>query len=88
MPSMKPTVSKGGIVDHREKNAVNLVSAGDISWRRSRHCDGGACVEVAELGKMIALRESKDPDGPVITFGSDEWRTFVARIKSGTLELI
>jgi hypothetical protein len=36
---------------------------------------------------MIALRDSKDPDGPVIKVGRDGWRHFVAKVKSGAFEL-
>lgn len=89
MSSMKRPQPKGGNVDHREENAVNLAVHGDIRWRPARPCEGGACVQVATLGgEKIGVRDSKDPEGPVITIGRDDWRAFLARIKSGALELI
>lgn len=42
------------------------------------------CVEVAELpagGRVV--RDSKDPDGPVLSFTADEWRRFVRSVKAG-----
>jgi hypothetical protein len=38
----------------------------------------GECVEIAELsGDQIGVRDSKDPDGPVLTFTRGEFRAFV-----------
>lgn len=48
---------------------------------------GGSCVEVAELGDGGRLvRDSKDPDGPVLRFTAAEWRAFVAGVKDGEFE--
>lgn len=52
-------------------------------WRKSTRSSGqgGACVEVADnLPGVVAVRDSKDPAGPVLAFGPDAWRTFVARV--------
>ncbi|GAA0543011.1 DUF397 domain-containing protein [Actinomadura livida] len=38
-------------------------------WRRSTHSgpNGGECVELADAaGAVVAVRDSKDPDGPVL----------------------
>ena len=52
-------------------------------WRKSaRSNNGGACVEVAtNLPGIVAVRDSKDPDGPALTFSTDDWRAFVRRLK-------
>ncbi|MEU7618810.1 DUF397 domain-containing protein [Micromonospora rifamycinica] len=52
-------------------------------WRKSSRSNGqgGACVEVADnLAGMVAVRDSKDPDGPVLAFESQTWRAFVAQV--------
>ncbi|MET8529062.1 DUF397 domain-containing protein [Micromonospora sp. NPDC005172] len=49
-------------------------------WRRSSRSgpDGGNCVEVADnLSGLVAVRDSKDPDGPVLVFEPEAWRAFV-----------
>jgi hypothetical protein len=53
--------------------------AGLPSWRKASYSIGsGECVEVAELsGDQIAVRDSKDPDGPVLRFTRGEFRAFV-----------
>ncbi|MFI7487280.1 DUF397 domain-containing protein [Micromonospora echinaurantiaca] len=51
------------------------------AWRKSSrsNSNGGACVEVADnLPGVIAVRDSKDPTGPVLTFPPASWRAFVA----------
>lgn len=53
-------------------------------WRKSSHSGGnmGDCVEVAHLPGIVAVRDSKNPAGPVLTFTRDEWRTFLNSIKT------
>ncbi|MBE1487464.1 DUF397 domain-containing protein [Plantactinospora soyae] len=53
------------------------------TWRKSTRSDNGgsACVEVADnLAGVVGVRDSKDRSGPVLTFGPDAWRTFVAEV--------
>ncbi|MGH3965479.1 MAG: DUF397 domain-containing protein [Pseudonocardiaceae bacterium] len=42
------------------------------SWRKSSRSTGGDdqadCVEVAEVPGQVAMRDSKDPAGPVLAF--------------------
>lgn len=56
-------------------------------WRKiTRSADGGdTCVEVAPMGRAIAVRDSKDPDGPRLRFSPAVWGTFTGRVKHGRL---
>jgi hypothetical protein len=44
--------------------------------------DGGGCVEVAAV-KLVAVRDSKDPDAAVLLFTPAQWVTFIRSIKDG-----
>ncbi|MDT0346751.1 DUF397 domain-containing protein [Streptomyces litchfieldiae] len=48
--------------------------------RSSYSANGGQCVEVAALGDAIAMRDSKDKTGPVLTTTVEEWRAFIAGV--------
>ena len=57
-----------------------------LQWRKSSYSgnQGGNCVEVAELPDGgAAVRDSKDPDGPVLHFTAAEWAAFVAGVRDG-----
>jgi hypothetical protein len=59
-------------------------------WAKSSHSggNGGQCVEVASnLPGFVAVRDSKDPDGPKLIFTPDEWRAFAAGIRGGEFDL-
>jgi len=58
-------------------------------WRKSSrsgpNCDN--CVEVAFVDDRIAVRDSKDPQGPVLAFTPAEWDAFVAGAKDGEFDI-
>ena len=56
-----------------------------IMWRKSSQSasEGGDCIEVARVSPQIAVRDSKDPDGPKLVFDTADWRAFTRRIKTG-----
>lgn len=59
-------------------------------WRKSSRSggNGGQCVEVAtNLPGIVAIRDSKDPDGPKLVFTPVEWRAFVSGARDGEFEL-
>ena len=59
-------------------------------WRKSTYTgsNGGNCVEVAgNLPGIVAVRDSKDPDGPKLVFSPDEWRAFTAGVRGGEFDL-
>jgi hypothetical protein len=51
-----------------------------IQWRKSSYSgdEGGQCVEIAETPHTtIAVRDSKNPAGPILTLGPAAFSTFV-----------
>jgi hypothetical protein len=62
----------------------------DHGWRKSSRSGngGGECVEVAiRQPSAIAVRDSKDPHGPVLTVAPAGWRDFIADVKAGQHDL-
>jgi hypothetical protein len=50
-------------------------------WRKSSYSNPhGCCVEV-DLGPRVLVRDSKDPDGPRLAIGREDWAAFLARIR-------
>jgi hypothetical protein len=57
-------------------------------WRKSSYSQPtqSDCVEIAGEASSVAIRDSKDPHGPLLLFGRGEWQSFAARIKRGQLD--
>jgi Domain of unknown function (DUF397) len=55
-----------------------------LSWRKSSYSgsNGGQCIEVAASGRVL-VRDSKNPDGGLLTFTAQVWREFAAKMKNG-----
>jgi hypothetical protein len=58
----------------------------NLTWRTSSHSgsNGGNCIEVAATADAIAVRDSKDPQGPTLVFGPEYWRRFAGQVKADT----
>ena len=71
-------------------NGGNCVEVGAV-WRKSSHSgsNGGDCVEVADisLDDAVAVRDSKNPDGPVLVLEPAGWRGFITEVKAGRHDL-
>jgi hypothetical protein len=62
---------------------MNLDLSGAV-WRKSqKSASNGGCVEVANLGDHVAVRDSKNPDGPALIFTAFEWDCFLNGAEKG-----
>lgn len=59
-----------------------------VVWRKSSFSAGnGQCVETASLVEGVAVRDSKDPSGPVLRFTSPAaWAAFLEGVKAGEFD--
>ena len=50
--------------------------------------ESAVLADKADCGtRIVAVRDSKDRQGPVMIFGSAEWRAFAAGVKAGEFDL-
>ncbi|MGW4883421.1 DUF397 domain-containing protein [Streptomyces murinus] len=68
-----------------QPNTVRIGHKGaKVTWRKSSYSGhNGDCVELAESGKTVALRDSKDLQRPVVSVGWRAMATFVSALKGG-----
>ena len=60
-----------------------------VTWRKSSYSSGGGnqCVEVAVTPAGVAIRDSKNPAGPVHLVSREAFRDLISRIKQDSLSL-
>ncbi|HET8657707.1 MAG TPA: DUF397 domain-containing protein [Micromonosporaceae bacterium] len=57
-------------------------------WRTSsRSGNNGQCTQVRWRGNAVDVRDSKHPDGAVLTFTAEEWKAFISGVKHGEFDL-
>jgi hypothetical protein len=54
------------------------------TWRKSSHSgsNGGNCIEITTTPDAVAVRDSNDPYGPVLTFVGQDWQRFADQVKA------
>ncbi|MEU9965245.1 DUF397 domain-containing protein [Streptomyces samsunensis] len=65
----------------------SFISKRDSVWFKSSYSGAGntECVEVAFRPGSSAVRDSKDPGGPVIGVSHRAWANFVMAVRDGQL---
>lgn len=59
----------------------------EVSWFKSTYTTVNECVEVAFVGDVVAVRDSKDPEGPKLIFTHGEWNAFTRGASEGQFDL-
>lgn len=70
-------------------NGTSTSELGSLAWLKSRRSNpSGNCVEVAELpdGAGIAVRNSRDPEGPALIYTAAEIAAFILGAKDGDFD--
>jgi hypothetical protein len=55
-------------------------------WRKASGSAQANCVEVRTEAGGVKVRDSKDPQGPMLHFTSSEWKAFIAGVKAGEFD--
>lgn len=55
------------------------------TWRKSSYsgANNGNCVEVGDAARGVAVRDTKDPNGPQLAIPAAGWRAFTRNLKDG-----
>lgn len=64
-----------------------MVDLSRATWRKATRSGYNGCVEVGVVDGQIAVRDSKDRQGPVLMFTPHEWEAFLGGARDGEFEL-
>jgi uncharacterized protein DUF397 len=72
---------KAGKITLSEEELVGL------SWVKAQFSNhNGACVEIASTPDKVAIRDSKDPGGPILVYTPTEFRAFLDGARNGEFD--
>jgi hypothetical protein len=63
-----------------------IKSTRELRWRTARRCSGANCVQIAQDGDRVLLRDSKNPQIAPMVFTRDEWAVFAAGVREGDFD--
>ncbi len=63
---------------------MNEIDLSRAEWRKSSYSSqSGNCVEIAtNMPGMVAVRDSKNRQGPILVIGHEDWQAITRQIKS------
>ncbi|CAM04648.1 uncharacterized protein DUF397 [Saccharopolyspora erythraea NRRL 2338] len=60
---------------------MTTIDAHTLTWQKSSYSGSNInCVEVARVPEAVAVRDSKDPDGPALVFTPTAFTAFLRRL--------
>lgn len=59
----------------------------EVTFTKASFSGNEACVEYHAHNDAVHVRDSKDPDGPFLTFTPQEWNAFIQGAKAGEFDL-
>ena len=58
-----------------------------LAWLKAQASGAnGQCVEIAATAGMVAMRDSKDPDGPILVYTPAEFQAFLHGARNGEFD--
>jgi hypothetical protein len=59
----------------------------DLTWVKAQYSgSNGQCVEIASAAGRVAIRDSKDPDGPILLYTTGEFKAFLHGARNGEFD--
>lgn len=70
-------------------SVIENASTAGYGWFRSSYSNGdNNCVECADVYNVVPVRDSKNPEGPALTFSKASWSDFLTLVKGSDLPSI
>ena len=70
-----------------EKIVMTDAERASLTWLKAQLSGAnGQCVEIASTRDKVAIRDSKDPDGPILTYTFAEFRAFLHGAQNGEFD--
>jgi hypothetical protein len=70
-----------------EKITLSEAERTGLTWLKAQYSGhNGACVEIASVADRIAIRDSKDPDGPILVYTPTEFKAFLHGARNGEFD--
>jgi Domain of unknown function (DUF397) len=73
----------------KKKITLSTSERDGLAWLKAQSSTAnGQCVEIAAAAGNIAIRDSKDPDGPVLVYSASEFRAFLDGARNGEFDTL
>lgn len=70
-----------------EKIVLSEAERNNLAWLKAQSSTiNGQCVEVASTAGRIVIRDSKDPDGPILVYTRTEFGAFLNGARNGEFD--
>lgn len=70
-----------------EKITLSEAERRALFWlKANRSTANGACVEIASTVGKVAMRDSKDPEGPILVYTPAEFSAFLDGARNGEFD--
>jgi hypothetical protein len=72
---------------NRDVMTVSDAERAGLVWKKaSASTSYGQCVELASAAGGVAMRDSKDPDGPILLYARAEFKAFLDGARNGDFD--
>jgi len=69
------------------KITLSEAERASLAWLKAQSSTvNGQCVEIAAATGNVAIRDSKDPDGPILVYTPAEFRAFLDGARNGEFD--
>lgn len=72
---------------HTGKIILTDTERAGLAWVKAQYSGhNGQCVEIASAAGNVAVRDSKDPDGPILVYTPSEFKAFLHGARNGEFD--